>query len=597
MTPEERLYQEAMIALKKKDMPQARDLLSRLLKLNRLNPDYWLWMSAAVETTKERGYCLKEVLKLDPQNLTAIRGLRLMGEPYDDPEPPLSIEQLRTNWKTSLELKQTKVVRPKGLKRKIAGLTFLGILVVGGIIGGILLTERGHYEVDTSPILRISLTPSPTITTTPTITATLGGQAALITVLEITFTPTPIYVSTPHNRSEAYGAALKAYGQQDWVKAGGYFNQVILVEPNSPDLHYLLGETYRFQHLYKEAAAAYEAAILIDPAFGPAYLGKGRVLMQSSPPKVDEALLNFEKAIEKDPNLSEALLEIVNVNLVKGNGSSALTWLEKYENKSPSTAITENYRAQAYLLLSDPSAALKSVEKARVMDVSYMPVYRLWGEILQANGRFKESILPLLAYLKSYPLDLGSELFLARAYVAEGDDEKALASLNTAITSDSKFAEALALRGEIYLRQDKKTLAADDFNNALRAKPALFDALIGKGQLLLKDTYAGAAFNTFELAAKAATTPRQKAVAQYWRASALVGLEKFSTAIREYELFLSLPESVAPAELRTQALAEYLQMVTPTPTATNTKTSTPTPTPSVTVTHTITPTPSPTTRK
>ena len=55
MTPEERLYQEGLEAIKQRDFPKARDLFTRLLKLNRQNPDYWIGMSAAVETTKERG--------------------------------------------------------------------------------------------------------------------------------------------------------------------------------------------------------------------------------------------------------------------------------------------------------------------------------------------------------------------------------------------------------------------------------------------------------------------------------------------------------------------------------------------------------------
>ena len=80
MTPEERLYQEGLEALKQRDFPLARDLFTRLLKLNRQNAEYWIGMSAAVETPKERGVCLREALKFDSQNFLAIRGLRLIGE-------------------------------------------------------------------------------------------------------------------------------------------------------------------------------------------------------------------------------------------------------------------------------------------------------------------------------------------------------------------------------------------------------------------------------------------------------------------------------------------------------------------------------------
>ena len=51
----------------------------RLLKTDQSNASYWIWMSAAVDTTKERIYCLETALRLDPQNAIAKRGLVLLG--------------------------------------------------------------------------------------------------------------------------------------------------------------------------------------------------------------------------------------------------------------------------------------------------------------------------------------------------------------------------------------------------------------------------------------------------------------------------------------------------------------------------------------
>ena len=93
MTPEERLFADACEALKKKDYTLARDLFTRVLKLNRQNPEYWLGMSMAVETLKERGVCLREVLKLDPENDLAKRGLVLMGEEVANPPAEWKIAQ------------------------------------------------------------------------------------------------------------------------------------------------------------------------------------------------------------------------------------------------------------------------------------------------------------------------------------------------------------------------------------------------------------------------------------------------------------------------------------------------------------------------
>ena len=79
MAEEDTMFQEAFKALREKDRAKARDLLTQLLKTDQNNVQYWIWLSAAVETTKERIYCLQTALQLDPENATAKRGLVLLG--------------------------------------------------------------------------------------------------------------------------------------------------------------------------------------------------------------------------------------------------------------------------------------------------------------------------------------------------------------------------------------------------------------------------------------------------------------------------------------------------------------------------------------
>ena len=79
-TGENTMLREAMDALRLGDRVRARDLLTRLLKTDQKNPKYWLWLSVAVDTQNERIYCLQMVLKADPQNSAAKRGLILLGD-------------------------------------------------------------------------------------------------------------------------------------------------------------------------------------------------------------------------------------------------------------------------------------------------------------------------------------------------------------------------------------------------------------------------------------------------------------------------------------------------------------------------------------
>jgi Tfp pilus assembly protein PilF len=52
--PEDIMLQEAVEAIRQGQRGRARDLLTRLLRADPSNTQYWLWMSSVVETPKEQ---------------------------------------------------------------------------------------------------------------------------------------------------------------------------------------------------------------------------------------------------------------------------------------------------------------------------------------------------------------------------------------------------------------------------------------------------------------------------------------------------------------------------------------------------------------
>ena len=93
---DDRMLQEAIQAIKSGQRSRARDLLTRLLRIDQNNIEYWLYMSAVMDTQKERIICLENVLKYDPENETAVRGLVLMGSmPPDENLVPVTPQKER----------------------------------------------------------------------------------------------------------------------------------------------------------------------------------------------------------------------------------------------------------------------------------------------------------------------------------------------------------------------------------------------------------------------------------------------------------------------------------------------------------------------
>src|SRR5690349_22858952 len=144
MADDDVVFQEAVDALRVGNKSRARELLTGLLKTDQNNATYWVWMSATVDTAKERIYCLQTAFKLDPQNAAAKRGLILHGAlPADETVQPFPVNRPRV-WEEKLLLAHEKP-KPKGWEAvrtspvaRLGGLVALGVVLIGALIYGFL---------------------------------------------------------------------------------------------------------------------------------------------------------------------------------------------------------------------------------------------------------------------------------------------------------------------------------------------------------------------------------------------------------------------------------------------------------------------------
>src|ERR1700749_3525993 len=107
-SPENAILQQAIKFIGEENFPKAKELLTGLLQTDQHNATYWVWLSAAMDTQKERLYCLQMAYKVDPTNAAARRGLILMGalEP-DGSQTPFPMNHPRL-WEHRLKLAEEK---------------------------------------------------------------------------------------------------------------------------------------------------------------------------------------------------------------------------------------------------------------------------------------------------------------------------------------------------------------------------------------------------------------------------------------------------------------------------------------------------------
>ncbi|HZD55198.1 MAG TPA: tetratricopeptide repeat protein [Anaerolineales bacterium] len=591
---EDVMLQEAIDAISRGQRQRARDLFTRLLRADQANPTYWLWMSSVVDTPKERRYCLQNVLRLEPGNRSARRGLVLMGA-LSPPEDLRPVPPVHRKWSViENEFANTTNFRLilSNVNRRTWGFLGAGIVLISLLFLGIFGTRSraGALAVKLTITPR-PRTPRPTATLLPTntpwsktATPTFTGPTPLWMLLEATYTPTPLYIETPHPISEAFRAGIRAFHSGDLSSMLQFMQQAAEVEPDAPDTHYYIGEAYRLIGELDKALEAYEMAIQINPNFAPAFLGRARVHLVQDPDAIVEE--DLTKAITDDPGLADAYLERAAYLLRHGDPQAAMQDLDSLAELLPESPMLYLYRAQAYLDLGQTESALESAQQAHDLDQTLLPAYLTLAEAYIQLGDANKGIDLLDTFVLYEKQDPVAWSLLGEAFFEQGKFEKALEALDRAIELDEDSLEAYLNRGSVYLAQDEGQLAVNDFFEARRLQPDSFQASFGMGRALWMAGRINDAVRQFKSSEDLASTDEQLAQVYYWRAKIFEDVGNYLGAAGDWQALLELPAGSAP-EKWTIEVENKLLALTPSPTPTATGTATPTPT----STNTSTPTP------
>lgn len=595
---EDTMLLEAIEALRKKDRERAKDLLTRLLKADQNNATYWVWLSAAMDSQKERLYCLQTALKLEPGNAAARHGLTMLGAlPPDDSLPPFPLDRPRP-WEEKLVIQEEEKPRQTGWANPLVRLllvTAAGAILIALVLLGLMLPRGATLRVLKTPTHRPTATVSLTPSSTPlfrTPTPTFAAPTPLWMLLSATYTPTPLYVATQHpvTSSDAYNAAIRYFKQGDYQNAINLMQQVLVIEPGAADAYYYIGESYRFLGDNADALDAYDAAVKLNAGFAPGYLGQALVVEAINPNADISGYL--DRAIQLDPQFAAAYLERGMQRIHHGDPQAALDDLERANSLSPDSPLVYLYLAQAQMALGRYAEALASAKKANELDSTLLPAYLLLGQAYSAAGQLEEAVGALQTYTLYQPEDPRAFVILGAGYNAAGDYRAAISVLDRAIGMDKKYAEAYYQRGLAYLSLKEVDKTEQDFKAAVAYDPSDFDSQLGLARVYLLQGHAGNAYMQIERDVRPLVKNNRllQAQADYWEAICLEQLNEPQNARHYWRNLLELPadfvlpKEVVPADWRAQARGRLA--VTPSPTATPTVT----PTPTFTITPKVTPT-------
>lgn len=600
---QDNMYIEAMEAAKQGKRAKAREMLTRLLRTNKDNVDYWLGLSAVVDTQKEQIYCLEKAIEAEADNDVAQRGLILLGAR----EPDENLIPVKPERKREFDIgKIGKLSKGDGKKkaaipiRRLVALGGVTVIAIGLIYFGVTnFTNIGQGGPTGGPSDRVPL--GGTMGPTPTFIgdgpsgdftplAEIAGPTPLSLLLDQPYTATPRYVNTPHPSTAAYRSAMTAFDAGNWDQAVEYLLQALEIEPGAPDLRYHLGIGYLHLEEYFDAKKAFIQASEFDPNFGSAYYGMA--LADLGLELEGELVAELNSAIQNDSQLVPAYVQRAIFRFSRGNPDGALLDLLRAEEISGNSALMYLTFSQIYLMQREYDKALASALRSIEIDITIVDTYWWLAQAYYHAGETREAISPLQTYLQFEDENADAWLLLGELYVTERFYENGLAALEKSLELDDSLGQANYYRGLAYLLLEDYENAIIYLENSSNNFPEWFEPNIMYGRALLESGRAADGYTIINRSSAFAKTPEQLVVLYYWLAISLEAVDEEETALRYWESLLTLSTDVVPREWETLARSRLsnagMTIPSRTPPA---PTSTPTnsPTPSVTPTASATP--------
>jgi tetratricopeptide (TPR) repeat protein len=227
---------------------------------------------------------------------------------------------------------------------------------------------------------------------------------------------------------------------------------------------YHRGVVYKSKGEYDRAILEFNKAIEIDPEFAMAYNGRGNAYQDKG--EYDQAILDYTKAIEIDPSYANAYNNRGYVYADKGELEKAILDFTKATEIAPRFALAYFNRGCIYDRKGKHDLAILDFTKAIEIEPEAAYAYNNRGIVFANKDEFDRAILDFTKAIELDPKDSTAYSNRGAAYANEGDFGPAILDFDKAIRLDPKFTDAYINRGKCYCKKKEYGRAMLDFIKA-----------------------------------------------------------------------------------------------------------------------------------
>lgn len=205
-----------------------------------------------------------------------------------------------------------------------------------------------------------------------------------------------------------------------------------------------------------------------------AHNGMGLILAGQG--RLDEAIVQYQKALEYVPNFTVALNNLGNALILQGRLDDAQVQFEKILAADPESAIAQNNLGNICFQKGDFDEALLRFKKAIEINPHYSDAYYNLGNVYFQQRQFDDAVDQYRKAIELKPDSARAHDNLGNAYVQQHRMEEAVTEYQTALAIEPGNVKINNNLGTTYLQMRQIGKAIEQYQKTLAIDPNYFKA-------------------------------------------------------------------------------------------------------------------------
>jgi superkiller protein 3 len=259
-----------------------------------------------------------------------------------------------------------------------------------------------------------------------------------------------------------------ALDRKDYAAAATDYQAYLDKKPGDAAVHFQLGYAFTALQKLDEAKSQYQKAIDLNPKMAEAYLNLGLTLLDSDP---NAAIGPLQKAVELLPNQQRPQFALGVAFERAGKPLQAIDQYQSAEKLDDQDLQTHLALGRLLLSASRPTEAEPEFRAASAIQHDSVPAHLGLAQSLEAQKKTDAAAQEMQAYLALAPNDRAAQFEQASLLFNAGKLDESLEELDRAAKSAPEDLPALKLRALIYMQKNQFGEAAPVLLKAIALAP------------------------------------------------------------------------------------------------------------------------------